>query len=282
MSEFIPALYGLALLPYAAFFGIAVYLALAPCYDKLSGRAFIEFFQKIDRYMKARAPLLGLAQVALTLPLLGLLAAHGAGLPFGLTLAALVMALAGMVIAVKGNVPLNREMGRWSPAAPPPGWEQVRARWLRLHSLRGAAGAAGFALLLAAALIDGPSRRPAEEVSARPAPRRWEATVYLPLADNGGQSFAEAAWHEALGVLVAPFGGATLGEPQEGCWVDARGRLCRERVRPVVISFAPGRAEEFRRTVHDVGRLMGQEAMYVRFEEPRVELISVARDGPGQ
>lgn len=283
MSVLIPALFGLALLPHAAFFGIAVYLFLAPCYDKLSGRTFVEFFQAIDPYMKSRAPLLSLAQVALALPLLGLLADGWTGLPFCLTLASLLMAVAGMIIAVRGNVPLNRRMARWSPADPPAGWVQVRDRWLRLHALRGAAETGAFVLLLAAALIDGPSRqqgaRPTGEVVETVpeglAPRCWEATVYLPLADNEGRSFAETTWHEALEGFVTAFGGATLGEPREGCWLGTRGRVCRERVRPVVISFAPERLGDFRRVVRDAGRRLGQEVMYVRFEEPRVDLISV-------
>jgi hypothetical protein len=70
-----------------------------------------------------------------------------------------------------------------------------------------------------------------------------------------------------------PFGGATLGTPQEGCWLDARGLVCREQVRPVVISFAAERLDEFRGAVRAVGQFLGQEVMYVRFEEPRVELI---------
>src|SRR5262245_29999136 len=122
----------------------------------------------------------------------------------------------------------------------------------------------------------------APSAAARPAPRCWEATVYLPLADNLGQSFEETAWQEALERLVAPFGGATLGSPQEGCWLDARQRVCRERVRPVVVSFAPERLDEFRHAVHAVGERLGQEAMYVRFEEPRVELIPVGAAPPGK
>ena len=108
----------------------------------------------------------------------------------------------------------------------------------------------------------------------RPAPQCWEAQVYLPLADNAGEPFSEGVWQEALATLVVPFGGATLGAPQEGCWVDARGHVCRERVRPVVISFSPERLDEFRTVVLAVGRRLGQEAMYVRFEEPRVELVN--------
>lgn len=275
MAVIITTLYGVALLPFAVYFGIAVFVFIAPSYDKLSGRGFVEYFQKTDPYMRVRAPLVSLAQVATTLPLLGLTCDRWAALSFWLTLLALTMALIASVIAVKGNVPLNREMERWSPAEPPSDWEQVRDRWLRYHHLRGAAAIAGFMLLLVAALMD--SRHPAVAAADdAPAPRRWEATVYLPLADNQGQPFAETEWQQALGNFVAPFGGATLGQSLEGCWLDERGRLCREWVRPVVISFVPERLAEFRAAVHGIGKHLGQEAVYVRFEEPRVALIRPA------
>src|SRR5262245_26198171 len=120
-----------------------------------------------------------------------------------------------------------------------------------------------------------PTDIPAEAGAGAPAPRCWEATVYLPLSDNQGRAFADQAWQDALAILVVPFGGATLGQPQEGCWLDVRRRVCREPVRPVVVSFAPHRLGEFRHAVHAVGKHLGQESMYVRFEEPRVELIAV-------
>ena len=157
MAVVITLLYGAALLPYAACFGIAVFLLLAPSHDKLSGPSFTEVFQQTDAYMRVRAPLLSAAQVALTLPLLAL-TWDRRDLPFWMTLLALGLALVAALVAVKGNAPLNRRMRRWSPPQPPPDWERVRDRWLRLHGLRGAAGIAGFALLLGAALIDGPSR----------------------------------------------------------------------------------------------------------------------------
>ena len=156
-------------------------------------------------------------------------------------------------------------------------------RWHGPRDLRGTVEIAGLALLLAAVLLDGHSAStraltgdaPGAASRERQAPRRWEATVYLPLADNQGRPFAEADWQAALERLVVPFGGATLGQPLEGCWLDDRRRMCREPVRPVVVSFAHGRLEEFRRVVHHVGQHLGQEAMYVRFEEPHVQLIPV-------
>jgi hypothetical protein len=288
MSVVIPALYGFALLPYAASFGIAVYLFFAPCCDKLSWETFLELFQKVDPCLRVRAPLLSLAQIALTLPLLGFLREECTALPFCLTLTALLTAGITLVIAVRRSVPLSRRMDRWSAADPPADWQRVRDHWLRYHRWRGAAAIAGFVLLLAAAQIDSASRGrgpcppgvPAEAAAEGPVPRRLEATVLLPLADNDGRPFAEAAWQEALDELVAPFGGATLGPPLEGCWLDARQRVCREPVRPIVVSFAPERLNEFRHAVHNVGKRLGQEAMYIRFEEPRIELLIVGAARP--
>lgn len=111
-------------------------------------------------------------------------------------------------------------------------------------------------------------------------PRSWEATVYLPLADNQGSPFTEEHWHEALEILVRRFGGATLGDPREGCWFDASRRMQRERNRPVVVTFASHRLEEFRQAIHEVGQFLGQEAMYVRFDEARVDLIAVTLPSP--
>jgi len=51
---------------------------------------------------------------------------------------------------------------------------------------------------------------------------------------------------------------------------------------PVVVSFAPERLDELRAAVHAVGKRLGQEAMYVRFEAPRVELIAVRAVAGGE
>lgn len=116
---------------------------------------------------------------------------------------------------------------------------------------------------------------PIAHTSLKPVTRSCEATVYLPLADNHGKPFAETYWQEALTALVVQFGGATLGEAREGYWLDAQQRVRREQVRPVIVSFAPERLEEFRLLVRDLGKRLGQEAMYIRFDEPRVDVVPV-------
>jgi hypothetical protein len=110
-------------------------------------------------------------------------------------------------------------------------------------------------------------------------PRHLEATIFLPLTGHADRPFTEAEWHKAVDLLVAEFGGATLGAPQEGCWRDSEGRLQREPVRPVIVSFEHERLADFRRTIDEVGRRLGQEAIYARFEEPRIELRPVQPAG---
>jgi hypothetical protein len=109
-------------------------------------------------------------------------------------------------------------------------------------------------------------------------PRRLEATIYLPTRGNTQKPFSEEDWHNALKLLVVEFGGATLGAPVEGYWLDGNGQLQREPVRPVIISFEREKLERFREIVHQVGRKLGQETIYTRFEEPRVELLPVRPD----
>jgi hypothetical protein len=109
-------------------------------------------------------------------------------------------------------------------------------------------------------------------------PRRWEATLYLPVVDGDGRRLSADGWQAALAELVEHFGGATLAAEQEGWWVDGRGQLRREPVRPVTISFERHRLAEFRDGVRAVGRRLGQAEMYFRLEEPRVEVLSVGTE----
>lgn len=153
MNLAIVGAYCIALLLYATWFRIAMFLFIAPCYDKLSGPTFIEWFQKIDPYMKIRAPQLMMSQLVVTLLLLILLHDRSAAPEFWLTGVAFVLTVVAMVIAVRGNVPLNRQMDHWSASSPPDQWEEIRDQWLHYQRLRGIAEIAGFVMLLVATLL---------------------------------------------------------------------------------------------------------------------------------
>lgn len=102
----------------------------------------------------------------------------------------------------------------------------------------------------------------------------WEATVYLPLTDNRGSRFSDEEFQSALAVLVQGMGGATVIEEREGYWRDG-GKICREPLRPVLVSFACEQLATFRETIRQVGRKLGQDVIYYRLEKLHVELLNV-------
>jgi len=104
----------------------------------------------------------------------------------------------------------------------------------------------------------------------KPPAQRWEATIYLP------SQHKQADWDRALEILIRRFGGATLGPPQEGCWLNSNQEIHRDPIRPVIVSFDRGNLDAFRQAVREIGQYLHQEAIYIRFEEPRVELIRVS------
>jgi hypothetical protein len=104
-------------------------------------------------------------------------------------------------------------------------------------------------------------------------PRLLEATVLLPTQGNPDKPFSEKEWNDAVGDLARQFGGATLGPLQEGCWIDAHGKLLREPVRPVTVAFRADRETEFRNQLRQLGKRLGQQTLYIRHESPRIEFL---------
>jgi uncharacterized membrane protein len=77
----------------------------------------------------------------------------GGGLAFVLRCAGVLALLTFIGVTLGGTVPINKAALDWDPAAPPPQWRALVARWEMLDTVRTWAALAGFALFLAAALI---------------------------------------------------------------------------------------------------------------------------------
>ncbi len=122
----------------------------------------------------------------------------------------------------------------------------------------------------------GPAAFARAPVPADAPPLVWEATVYVPLTDNAGRRFPDEQWQGALDMLVADFGGVTLAAEMDGWSLDAERTVRREPVRAVIVSFGHDRLADFRESIREVGRRLGQDAMYVRLEEPRVEVVTTS------
>jgi hypothetical protein len=140
-------------------------------------------------------------------------------------------------------------------------------------------------LLLAAGIALGasavhlwPGGRPTADTEGLPA-RMLEATVYLPLRDNQGHEFPPGEWQAAIDGLVKHMGGATLGDKRQGFWLTD-GTVQREPVQLLTVSLERRRLGAFRQAVEELGRRLGQKSVYVRWEEPRVELIDIPTAPP--
>jgi hypothetical protein len=133
--------------------------------------------------------------------------------------------------------------------------------------------AMGATLGAAGALLWERNQEPERHDRELPA-RLLEATVYLPLNDNQGKPFSRKQFQSAIRVLVRQFGGATLGSRHTGFWLAADKRVQSEPVQLLTVSFPRNRLGAFRWAVGEVGRRLGQQSMYVRYEEPRVEQIT--------
>lgn len=63
----------------------------------------------------------------------------------GMFLVGGLLLLAGIVVTLAIEVPMNKQVAGWEAGAMPAGWMAVRDRWWRFHVVRSVLGAMGFA-----------------------------------------------------------------------------------------------------------------------------------------
>lgn len=69
-----------------------------------------------------------------------------------LLLAAGLCIIAGILITVFGNIPINNQIKTWNIDSPPDNWKDVQHHWWVIHTIRTIALLAGLCLLLVALL----------------------------------------------------------------------------------------------------------------------------------
>jgi hypothetical protein len=70
------------------------------------------------------------------------------GLMFMCSFISLGTLVADVVIAVKGNLPLNKTINSWSNSEYPANWQEYRSRWFRFYTTRQTLNVIGFISLL--------------------------------------------------------------------------------------------------------------------------------------
>ncbi|MET0463182.1 MAG: hypothetical protein ABW007_08505 [Chitinophagaceae bacterium] len=85
-----------------------------------------------------------LASIALT----AFCVTNPSGLLFICSIISLVALLADMVLALKGNQPLNKIINTWTTTEYPNNWEHYRNRWFVYYNTRQVVNLAGFVVLV--------------------------------------------------------------------------------------------------------------------------------------
>jgi hypothetical protein len=92
----------------------------------------------------------------------------------------------------------------------------------------------------------------------------------IPVRDNDGKEFPPGTFARILLMLDQAFSGYRIVDPQVGCW---HGQV--EHTHEVEISINPRRIPELKKMVRDIGRELGQKAMYFDAPTPSVEIFDV-------
>jgi Domain of unknown function (DUF1772) len=124
-----------------------------------SGAFYVEFKQLLIRRLTVPLPLLAAIGVLAALVDTYSLWRIGPSRELAISIAAIILASVGGVLTKAGLFPINASMMTWDPAAPPPEWMAVQAKWAALHLARTAATILAFALLIVVNLLRSGSAR---------------------------------------------------------------------------------------------------------------------------
>lgn len=113
-------------------------------FSKLSAEAYVAWHQAIDSIFKRVAPVMMLTWIFSTVAILALTFEQPP--VFGLMLGVLFCLFSFVGVTLRIEVPINREIERWSLNAIPPHWDRLRRRWSRFQGVR--AGISTLSLLL--------------------------------------------------------------------------------------------------------------------------------------
>ena len=123
-------------------------LAMSDATKKMQAPAYIETRQLIDRELQHSGYLMYYAALAACIALTAFSVVNPNGMIFICSVIALVALVVDMLLAVKGNIPLNKAINEWTPSTYPQNWQQYRSRWFCFYHIRQGVNIAGFITLL--------------------------------------------------------------------------------------------------------------------------------------
>ena len=141
----------ITLLMYAAVISQSFFyiLAMSVTLKKMRAQTYIETRNLLTTNLQAPLQIVYYTTLSASVLLTAFCVVNPGGLLFITSLIALVALLADVVLALKGNIPLNKFINSWTSWDYPDNWQQYRAQWFNLYHIRQVLNITGFISLLA-------------------------------------------------------------------------------------------------------------------------------------
>ena len=124
-------------------------LAMAGTMKKMQAETYIETRNLLTQKLEIPLQVIYYASLGSSLLLAAFCVVNPTGWLFISSLIALITLVADAVLAVKGNIPLNKYINSWTPVNYPDNWQQYRAKWFSHYHTRQVINITGFISLLA-------------------------------------------------------------------------------------------------------------------------------------
>ena len=124
-------------------------LAMSGTMKKMQAESYIETRNLLTEKLHTPLQIVYYTTLAASVLLTAFCVVNPSGLLFICSVIALIALVADVLLAVKGNVPLNNFINSWTAINYPENWEQYRSKWFTLYHVRQALNITGFVSLLA-------------------------------------------------------------------------------------------------------------------------------------
>ena len=124
-------------------------LAMSVTLKKMRAQTYIETRNLLTETLQAPLQVVYYTTLAASVLLTSFCVVNPGGILFITSVIALIALLADVLLALKGNIPLNKFINSWTSQDYPYNWRQYRAKWFTLYHVRQALNITGFVSLLA-------------------------------------------------------------------------------------------------------------------------------------
>ncbi|WP_276500394.1 hypothetical protein [Terrimonas pollutisoli] len=124
-------------------------LAMSGTMKKMQAETYIETRNLLTQKLETPLQVVYYLALGSSLLLVAFCVVNPTGWLFISSVIALITLVADALLAVKGNIPLNKYINSWTTANYPVNWQQYRAKWFSHYHTRQAINITGFISLLA-------------------------------------------------------------------------------------------------------------------------------------